>query len=202
VSRSGFFETLNFEIIKPVIVKTRFLLCCFWMGSFFAINAQGLPLSADSILREARITALKEDKNIFIIFHASWCGWCHKMDSSMNDKCCKQFFQDNYVIRHLVVHESMNKKNLESPGARELLTKYSGADEGIPFWLIFGKNGQLLADSQIGQVGEAHDKKGQNTGCPATPEEVSYFIRVLKITSRISEPDLFIIKKRFLENAD
>ncbi len=97
---------------------------------------------ASEIMREAMQMAAKENMNVFIIFHASWCGWCHKMDSAINDKSCKDFFYKNYVIRHLVVDESKDKKDLENRGADALRTKYHGDDEGIPFWLIFDKDGK------------------------------------------------------------
>ena len=141
--------------------------------------------------------AAKENKNVFIIFHASWCGWCHKMDSAINDKSCKVFFSKNYVIRHLVVDESKDKKDLENPGADELRTKYHGDDEGIPFWLIFDKDGNLLADSQMRPKGASPDTKGENIACPATEKEVAYFIEVLKKTSQISEAEQTAVQKRF-----
>ncbi len=40
-------------------------------------------------LKESMQQAAAENKNVFIIFHASWCGWCHKMDTSMNDQSVK-----------------------------------------------------------------------------------------------------------------
>jgi len=174
------------------------LVSCF-INIVSSANAQQ-PEAADTVLNNAFILAAKENKNVFIIFHASWCGWCRKMDSSINDKTCKQLFEDNYIIRHLVVHESKNRKQSENPGALALLTKYNGGDQGIPFWLVFDKNGKLLADSQVGAEGEGLDKKGQNSGCPASVEEVNYFIRVLKHTSRLTDPELRVIEKRFRQN--
>jgi thiol-disulfide isomerase/thioredoxin len=162
--------------------------------------AQRDPLPAGEIMQEAMQTAAKENKNVFIIFHASWCGWCHKMDTAINDKTCKDFFYKNYVIRHLVVDESRDKKNLENPGANDLRTKYHGDDEGIPFWLIFDKDGRLLADSQIRPNGAAIDTKGENVGCPATENEVAYFIEVLKKTSHVTEAEQAAIRKRFRQN--
>jgi len=123
------------------------------------LDAQAHPLSSDVILKEAYQQASKEKKNVFILFHASWCGWCHKMDTSMNDLKVKNFFTDNYVIRHLVVYESNNKKQLENPGALELLKKYKGDDQGIPYWFIFDKDGKLLADSKL-----RHGDDGDNSG--------------------------------------
>jgi thiol-disulfide isomerase/thioredoxin len=164
------------------------------------LYAQHGPLSADEILQQAIQQASKENKNVIIIFHASWCGWCHKMDNSINDKSCKRFFDDNYVIRHLVVDESRDKKNLENPGADELRTKYNGDNQGIPFWLIFDKDGTLLADSQLRPKGKGLDTRGQNVGCPAAAQEVDHFIEVLEKTSHITQSEIAAIKKRFRQN--
>ena len=55
-------------------------------------QAQVKPLSANEVITQAKAEAAKAHKNIFIIFHASWCGWCRKMDAAMNDNSIKQFF--------------------------------------------------------------------------------------------------------------
>ena len=120
----------------------------------------------------------------------------------MNDPACKKFFDDNYVIRHLVVHESKDKKNLENPGSIDLLTKYGGTDMGIPFWLIFDQDGKLLADSKISPPGKTTPPVAQNCGCPAAKEEVSYFINVLRKTSNIDDQQADIIEKRFRQNEE
>ncbi len=63
------------------------------------------PTSADAVLNDAISVAATGKKTVLIIFHASWCGWCHKMDTAMNDNSVKKFFTDNYVIRHLLLFE-------------------------------------------------------------------------------------------------
>jgi thiol-disulfide isomerase/thioredoxin len=157
------------------------------------------PKSAGEMLKQAYGIAAKEKKNVFIIFHASWCGWCKKMDAAMNDESVKKFFTENYVIRHLVVYESRGKENLENPGALELLKKYKGEDQGIPYWLIFDKNGKWLADSKLRPDGGGLET-GDNTGCPASEKEVAIFLKILKETSSLKEAELAIIEKRFREN--
>jgi thioredoxin-related protein len=154
--------------------------------------AQAPSEPAEQILKEACQQAAKEKKNVFIIFHASWCGWCHKMDEAMNDPAVKTFFDKNYVIRHLTVYESKGKEALENPGALALLTKYGGNDQGIPYWLVFDKSGNLLADSQVSPK--------NNTGCPASKEEVAYFVQVLQKTASLTTPELAIIADRFRKN--
>jgi thiol-disulfide isomerase/thioredoxin len=175
------------------------LFSFFLFLSLLSANAQPAPASSAEILKEAHTLAAKENKNVMIIFHASWCGWCHRMDNSMNDEACKKFFDDNYVVRHLVVDESPDKKNLENPGAGDFKIKYQGDGQGIPFWLVFDKEGILLADSKIRQSGEGMDK-GDNIGCPATEKEVDSFISILKKTSSLNSQQLEIIRKRFREN--
>ena len=162
-------------------------------------TAQDPPLSAGEILKEAYQSATKENKKVCILFHASWCGWCHRMDKSMNDETCEKFFDDNFVIRHLVVDESKDKKNLENPGAGEFRNIYNGEGQGIPFWLVFDKDGKLLADSKIRAEGEGPEK-GTNTGCPATEKEVDYFISVLEKTTSLNSEKLAVIRKRFRQN--
>jgi thioredoxin-related protein len=179
--------------MKRIIFSVVLVSCFAFIG-----DAQ-TPASTNDVLKEAYQQAAKENKNVFVIFHASWCGWCHKMDTSMNDPVCKAFFTDNYVIRHLVVDESKDKLALENPGAKELKIKFNGDGQGIPFWLIFDKEGKLLFDSKMRAKGEGLDK-GDNIGCPASEKEVAAFIEIIQKTSKLSTAQLEIIRKRFRKN--
>jgi len=159
------------------------------------------PASADEIMKEAYSVAKKENKEILLIFHASWCGWCHKMDTSLNDPSVKKYFDDNFVIRHMVVFESKGKESLENPGALDMLKKYNGATDGIPFWIIFDKDGNFLVSSLIREVINGKEQR-KNTGCPATKEEVDYFITVLKQATTLKEDELEKIRVRFRKNEE
>ena len=175
------------------------LLCLLLFVSATSLFAQKAPASADEIMKEAFAAAKKENKKVLLMFHASWCGWCHKMDTSLNDPSVKKLFDDNFVIRHLVVFESKGKENLENPGALEMITKYNGKEEGIPFWLIFDKDEKFLVDSRMTQTVNGVDKL-QNVGCPASKAEVDYFIAVLKKTTSLKDDELEKIKTRFRKN--
>ncbi len=175
-----------------------FILLAFVLCSFTKVSAQHSV--TNDILNEAFAKAATQHKNVFLMFHASWCGWCHKMDSSMNDISCKKMFDDNYVVCHLTVDESKDKRDLETPGADAYRKIYNGEKEGLPFWLIFDKNRKLLGDSRMPAPGETVAKEGQNVGCPATKEEIAYFTSLLKKTSSLRDPQLKVIEERFGKN--
>lgn len=171
-------------------MKKYFLI---FLAIAFAITSKAQQtLTADAVLKEARAKAAKENKKVMVIFHASWCGWCHKMDTSLNDPSVKDYFDKNYVITHLTIDESPDKKNLENPGAAALNKKWGGENQGIPFWIIMDKDGNILADSQ--------SEPGKNVGCPAKTEEVAFFIKVLKKTSTISDEEIAKVEERFRKN--
>jgi len=179
-------------------MKKTFLLPVLLFISITSIFAQKAPASAEEIMKEAFAIAKANNKKVLVMFHASWCGWCHKMDTSLNDPSVKKLFDANFVIRHLVVFESKGKENLENPGALEMLTKYDGKDQGIPFWLIFDKDENFLADSRMPALVNGI-KELQNTGCPAS-KEVDYFIEVLKKTTDLKGDQLENIRTRFRRN--
>ncbi len=149
-------------------------------------------LTAEELLQPAYAKAAVANKKVLVIFHASWCGWCRKMDASLQDASVKPLMDKTYEIVHLTVYESANKKNLENEGALLFLTKLGGANKGLPYWYVLDKEGNVLNDSQY--------KPGQNTGCPASEEEVAYFIEVLKKTSSLTDGELTVIQKRFRQN--
>lgn len=172
-------------------MKKHFLALLTCLMALALVHAQA-P-SAETLLSAARQQAAKENKKVFVIFHASWCGWCRKMDSSLADPSVKPYFDKNYVTVHLTIMESDDKKGLENPGAQEIyMSRGGGEHTGIPFWMVYDKDGNIIADSQM--------SPGVNTGCPATPEEVHYFLAVLRRTSTISPEQAAAVEKRFRKN--
>ncbi|MDR6782198.1 thiol-disulfide isomerase/thioredoxin [Pedobacter africanus] len=162
--------------------------------------AQSTPAPATEVLNAAIKKAAKEKKQVLAVFHASWCGWCHKMTASLNDPAIKPYFDKNYVIADFTVYESKGKENLENPGAADLLKKYNNADQGLPTWLVFDAKQNLVADSQMRPAGAALTAKGDNVGCPAKPEEVAHFIASLKKSSKLNDKELEDIAVVFRKN--
>lgn len=188
-------------------MKRTALLFFLLTGFVPEIHAQTQPAAssgtkltgAAALMQDAYATAAKENKQVFVMFHASWCGWCHKMDASMNDAACSKFFASNFVVVHMVVDESKDKKDKETPGADEMRTQYHGEGQGIPFWLVFDSKGKLVADSKLRKPSDTNDM-GENVGCPASAAEVDYFIEVLKKCTSITSEQETAIRERFRRN--
>jgi riboflavin biosynthesis pyrimidine reductase len=82
----------------------------------------------------------------------------------------------------------------------ELRKKYHGQEQGLPYWVILDRNGNLLADSRLKSGNSA--VAGTNVGCPSGNEEVNYFTDVIKKTSTLDEKQLVLIRDRFLKNKE
>lgn len=145
--------------------------------------------SAHSIVEKALSQAKTENKNVFVKYSASWCGWCKKMSAQMKSEELKAFFEDNYVIVQLIAKESAKNKQLENPGSNELMASQGGDKAGLPFWVILDKDGKLIEDS--------FNSEGNNLGCPASGDEIPEFIAKLKKTSKLTDMQLGKIAEVF-----
>lgn len=156
-----------------------------------AVQFEFAQEKADVVLNKALTQAKAENKNVLLVFHASWCGWCKLMEKNMELPMTKPLFDKNYVTAYLDVQERGEKKSLENPGGQELMNKYKGETAGLPFWLMIDPKGEVLADS--------FDSKGENIGSPASPEEVASFREKLEKTSKLSKAELQTIQQVFVK---
>lgn len=170
-------------------MKLNVLIIGFVIALSSIVNAQ----TATEILTKAQNQAKVENKNVFLIFHASWCGWCKKMEKNMDDPLVKSYFDANYVKTFITVQERAEKKNLETPGGDAVNEKLRGKDQGLPFWVILDSTGKVLEDSRV---------NGENIGGPASEEEVNQLITKLETTSKNEKvnpekiKEVFILKKK------
>lgn len=162
-------------------------------GFLIAISGIANAQTATEILMKAQNQAKLENKNVFLIFHASWCGWCKKMEKNMDDPAVKSYFDANYVKTFITVQERAEKKNLETPGGDVVNEKLGGKNQGLPFWVILDPTGKVLEDSRV---------NGENIGGPASEDEVNHLITKLEKTTKNDKvnpekiKEVFILKKK------
>lgn len=135
------------------------------------------PPSTSEVLKTAFATAKSDKKPVWVIFHASWCGWCKKLDAFMAMPEFKSILEKNFVIVHLDVMENGPQKALENPGGMEYMIKLGGEKAGLPFFAMLDQNGKVLADSMMPVPGKPEK---QNTGHPIEPSEVAHFMSMLQ----------------------
>ncbi|MCL4547739.1 MAG: thioredoxin family protein [Bacteroidetes bacterium] len=165
---------------KFSFVITLFL---FSTGMLFAQTEK--PQPANDVLQSAYKEAKSSDKNVFLFFHASWCGWCKRLEKAIQSPELKKIFEDNYVITHLDVLERKEKiDELENPGGREIMAKLGGEKSGIPFYVFLDDSGKKLADSNV-------MPENQNIGYPGSEEEIQAFGKLLKISAKHMNEEQF-----------
>lgn len=154
------------------------------------------PQPASDVLKAAQKQAQSSGKQVLVVFHASWCGWCKRLDAKLlDDPATSKLLSTHYVIVHLDVMEHGEQKSLENPGADTVLTTLGGAKAGLPFYAVLDTKGKKQSDS-LQMPGD------QNIGYPGAPEEITAFISILKKTApRMTEAERKLIADHLTKNA-
>jgi thioredoxin-related protein len=131
--------------------------------------------SADAILAKAYSQAAATDRLVWVIFHASWCGWCKKLDGFIESAEAKPILEKYFVVARVDVQERQEKQNLNTPGGDELFQRLGG-EGGLPFFAFLDAHGGTVVTSvPPGKDG----KPGENIGYPGEPQEVDWFVVML-----------------------
>jgi len=169
-------------------MKTVALLLAAFSLSPLAASAE--PPSADQVMAQAEAKATAEHKVIFVHFGASWCGWCRKLDAFLDRPEIKPVFEKYFVPVKLVVQENEKNKALENSGGDTLLAKLGGPS-GLPYSAFLDVHGGLIINSKR----PSNIGGGENIGFPVQPEEVDWFVKMMrKAAPQITSDDLKTIE--------
>jgi len=152
--------------------------------------------TAEAVLAEAQVTAKAEKKAILVHFSASWCSWCRRLEAFMHDPAIAPIFERHFVMVRLVVRERDPNKALDNPGGMDVLARFGGADRGIPYTVMLGADGTMLANSLM-KSEDATAKDGvDNLGYPGEPESIAHFLGMLQTAA----PGLTADERQTLED--
>lgn len=140
--------------------------------------------SAADLLTAAEARAAKEHRNVFLIFHASWCIWCHRLDDLLNDPTLKPFWDDNYGIVRIDSLETGAQAGMNNAGWKDMMATYDATGQGIPYWLFLDPTGKILATCRSPFDADSNGKPG-NMGFPdaSQPKDITFFVDIIKKTA-------------------
>jgi thioredoxin-related protein len=145
-----------------------------------------------SALNEARLT----QRNVLLIFHASWCKWCKRLESVLDQSAIRKIIDENYIVVTLdVMERDSSKFSLENPGGMDLMKRFKGEEAGLPFYVFLDPTGAMIANSMA-------LPGNQNIGYPGADDEIAAFGELLKKSApKMNEPQRTVITDYLKKNA-
>jgi thiol-disulfide isomerase/thioredoxin len=144
-----------------------------------------LERDAERLLAEALRQAKAEDRRVFLILSASWCGPCRRLARFLDG-------QHEELERHYVFVKLDIDRDAHATAVR---ARYQGKlAGGVPWYVILAPDGKALVTSN---APEADPEEGPpNIGFPSTPEGIDHFLRMLRQTApRLTEERLVALRQ-------
>ena len=173
--------------------RSRRLFLILLLSVFLSVplsHAADVP-SASQVMSEAKAQAASQHKGILLIFGASWCGWCRKLEQLDSVPEVSVILDKNDIIVHLTVLEHKDKAQLDNPGAEELM-KSLGGQGSLPFFAFLDADAQPIVTSNRPSA----LPPDRNIGFPGNADEIAWYLAMV----RKAVPSLTADQERMLEN--
>lgn len=153
------------------------------------------PVPAREVLADVQAKAKASGRTPLVLFHASWCGWCRKLERTLASPEVSGVLGKYFESAWLDVLERPGRKHLENPGGNELLASWGGADAGLPFYAVLDAKGNVLASALM--TGPDGTITGAS-GFPGTPGEIEHFLAMIrKGAPRMTPAEIDALRKAF-----
>jgi thiol-disulfide isomerase/thioredoxin len=156
------------------------------LAAMFAAPAFAAPPeTADALFAHAKAEAKQQHKNVLLVFSASWCGPCKLYERFLEDPQMKPITEEAFVVQRIDVGEHKgDSRHADTPGGVELRSSLGGVQEpGFPFLVMTDADGTPIVNSYRNGAPDS------NVGYPALPEEIDWYIEMLKRAAPSLSPE-------------
>jgi thiol-disulfide isomerase/thioredoxin len=141
-----------------------------------ALSGSAVP-DADSVMAQAKSQAASAHKNILLSFSASWCGNCRLFDKFLADPAIHPILDKAFIFADLDTGEfASDKRHANIPGGEKIEDSLGGKGVGYPYIVMLDPGGKLIVSS----IAPASFGPAGNIGYPSAPNEVNWFMEMLK----------------------
>lgn len=146
----------------------------------FLTEHQATPLKAEEVVAAGVAAAAKDGRLVFLHFGAPWCGWCHRLEAWMARP------EVAAILAKAFVDVKVDTDRMT--GGQALLEKHSGGRAtGIPWFEFLDADGRSRASSTAA---------GGNIGFPAKPDEIAWFVDMLRSAgAKLTADDVAALEK-------
>jgi hypothetical protein len=158
------------------------------------VVAQRLP-DADQVLAYANAQASEEHKNVLLVFGASWCRHCKQFEVFLAAPEIQPIIAKHFVVARLGVYEELGRNpKLNNPKSDTLVRQFGDGDKGgLPFIVFLDPKGGLIVNSNRPSKRKS---TGENIGYPSAPEEIDWFmVMIKKAAPALTENDAVIVEE-------
>lgn len=144
------------------------------LTGFGASVAHAVPAPATEEWRRQIDLAQGEGKRLFMLFYASWCGYCRLFDMLLADPEASAIINREFKVFHMRALERTEAlKARQIAGADEMYRRFATPTAGLPFYVVFDGAGEPVVTSIAPDSGE-------NIGFPVAKHDLDQFEKIMK----------------------
>jgi hypothetical protein len=132
---------------------------------------------AERVLFVAQKQAALQHKRIFLIFGSSWGLPCVQLEKFLETPANRSVIDKYFIVTRLNVAEQYGgNPKLNTPGGDKLFASFGGQADRVPFVVLLDEKASPIITSNR-PIG---DNKVDNIAYPDRPEEILWFMAMLK----------------------